>query len=344
MKEEMKTLKKDIKIMEHRAKDSEVNLTREIAETRLEGRRGYDRLAETMLQGQQVAKSQAEAQTEMMQQILMRLNQVPLGHMSQSAPQMLHSSQVSPGYMTQPAQEKEDIEMSPVLTLKRSSSALGAPAGKCVVKGSGKGKGAGRGMDTEFKITMILHGVELKEEVFIVTSDLTLAILKDKLIGNMRSMNYPYEFVSSYYSGPQPELYGDQHTMQDMSLQEGSTLQVYLISPERPIINRPLSLKEKSLTIKFPDNPAGNSASNIGISGEDILTTISEKPKLVKKEAAEEKKAAEEEKKAVEEKKKAVEEKKKEAEEKKAAEEKKKAAEEKKPVEDKKAVEEKKQA
>jgi len=144
MKEEIKTLKNDITgvhyvmeqknqedatwkdNMEHRAKDTEANIMREIEENRLEGRRGHDHLAETMLQGQQQAKSQAEAlalsqataiaaantsSQELMQQILTRLNQVPSGYMSQSAQQMLQTSQVSPGYMTQPAQEKADTEM-----------------------------------------------------------------------------------------------------------------------------------------------------------------------------------------------------------------------------------------
>jgi hypothetical protein len=110
------------------------------------------------------------------------------------------------------------MELPP--TLKRPSSKQGAPEGKGGGKGGGKGKGAGRGMDTEFKITIIMPGVEMKaEDLFIVTSDLTLAMLKDKLIGNMRNMKLPYEFVTSYYSGQQVERDGDQHTMQDMSLQ-----------------------------------------------------------------------------------------------------------------------------
>jgi len=93
-------------------------------------------------------------------------------------------------------------------------------------------------------------------------------------------MKLPYEFVTSYYSGPQEERDGDQHTMQDMSLQEGSTLRVYFLGLESPIINRPLSAREKSLTIHFPSNPTGNSASNIGISGEDTTPTISENRNL----------------------------------------------------------------
>ena len=64
--------------------------------------------------------------------------------------------------------------------------------------------------------------------------------------------------------------------MHDMSMQEGSTIQVYLLGPEGPIINRPLSAREKSLTIQFPSSPSGTSASNIGIKGEDTTTIISE--------------------------------------------------------------------
>lgn len=293
MKEEMKTPKKDIKDvhfvmeqknqedaswkvnMEYRAKDTEANIMREIEENRLEGRRGHDHLATA------IAAANTSSQ-ELMQQILTRLNQVPSGYMSQSAQQMLQTSQVSPGYMTQPAQEKADTEMGLPPTLKRPSREQGAPEGKGGGKGGGKGKGAGRGMDTEFKITIIMSGVEMKaEDLFIVTSDLTLAMLKDKLISNMRNMKLPYEFVTSYYSGQQEEREGDQHTMQDMSMQEGSTLRVYFLGPESPIINRPLSAEEKSLTIKFPSNPTGNSASNIGRSGEDIIPTISENLKLV---------------------------------------------------------------
>jgi hypothetical protein len=258
MKEEMKTLKKDIKgvhivmeqknqedavwkdNMENKAKVTEANIMREIEENRLEGRRGHDHLA---AQAEALALSQATAiaasttsSQELMQQILTRLNQVPSGYMSQPAQQMLQTSQVSPGYMTQPAQEKEDIEMGPPPTNKRPSSEQGAPEGK-----GGKGKGAGRGRDTEFQITIIMAGEEMKsimagEEFFTVTSGVTLAMLKDKLIGNMRDMKLPYEFVTSYYSGPQEERDGDQHTMQDMSLQEGSTLRVYFLGPESPII------------------------------------------------------------------------------------------------------------
>ncbi len=57
-------------------------------------------------------------------------------------------------------------------------------------------------------------------------------MLKDKLIVKMRDT---YEFVPAYYSGQQEERDGDQHTMQDMSLQEGSTLRVYFLGPEGPI-------------------------------------------------------------------------------------------------------------
>ena len=75
--------------------------------------------------------------------------------------------------------------------------------------------------------------------------------------------------------------------MQDMSMQEGSTLRVYFLGPESPIINRPLSAEEKSLTIKFPSNPTGNSASNIGISGEDNTSIISENPSVMQREKGE---------------------------------------------------------
>jgi hypothetical protein len=66
-----------------------------------------------MIQEQSVAQAKVTTESnmvtqEMMTQILMRLNSVP------------------PGYMTQPAQVKEDTEMAPPPTLKRLSSELGA--------------------------------------------------------------------------------------------------------------------------------------------------------------------------------------------------------------------------
>jgi hypothetical protein len=116
-----------------------------------------------------------------------------------------------------------------------------------------------------------MPGVDMKEEYHTVISALTLAMLKGKLIANMKNN---YEFAPAYYSGQQEERDGDQHTMQDISLQEGSTLRVYFLDPEGPIINRPLSAREKSLTIQFKSNPAGNSASNIGVKEEDTTTII----------------------------------------------------------------------
>jgi hypothetical protein len=172
-----------------------------------------------MIQEQSVAQAKVTAESntvtqEMMTQILMRLKSVP------------------PGYMTQPAQEKADTAMAPPPTLKRQYEQVS-------IEGhddsrDGIHPGMDKNMDTEFTIQIIRPGVEMTAESHIVTGNLTLAMLKDTLIDDMRNT---YEFVKSYYSGQQEERDGDQHTMQDMSMQEGSTIQVYFLGPEGPIIN-----------------------------------------------------------------------------------------------------------
>jgi hypothetical protein len=207
MKEEMKTLKNDIKgvyyVMEQKnhedalyrneteqkAKESKANLLRLIEANVQENKRGQ----EAIMQGQ---KTHAQAQTkqfqdmyDMMTQVLMTKNPVSPGYMSQPAQQMLQTSQASPVYLSQPPQVQAAAALSPV-TLKRQHAQ---------VSNEGQDEGCDPGlyiaMDTEFTIQIIMPGVEMKEENHIVSSDLTLAMLKDKLIVNMRNN---YEFVTSY--------------------------------------------------------------------------------------------------------------------------------------------------
>jgi hypothetical protein len=136
MKEEMKTLKNDIKgvyyVMEQKnhedalyrneteqkAKESKANLLRLIEANVQENKRGQ----EAIMQGQ---KAHAQAQTkqfqdmyDMMTQVLMTKNPVSPGYMSQPAQQMLQTSQASPVYLSQPPQVQAAVALSPV-TLKR---------------------------------------------------------------------------------------------------------------------------------------------------------------------------------------------------------------------------------
>ena len=102
------------------------------------------------------------------------------------------------------------------------------------------------------------------------------SLLSRKLYQHLTA-NIPnqYLFTSGYHSGHKKEM-EDETIMQETLLQAGSTLLILFPVPEGFQINRPLSAKEKSLTVKYASNVGGNIGTLVVASLSEIhIQTIS---------------------------------------------------------------------